>query len=45
MVEMDTYVLFMVFADPDDDDDDDDNNEDTLIFYSIESTLKSTPSK
>ncbi len=31
MVEMDTYVLFMVQADTDDDDDDDDDD-DTLIL-------------
>ena len=38
MAEMATYVLFMVHTDDTNDDDDDDD--DTLIFYSIDETIK-----
>ena len=38
MAEMATYVLFMVHTD--DDTDTDDDNDDTLIFYSIDQSLR-----
>jgi hypothetical protein len=41
MAEMATYVLYTVHTDNDDDDDTDDD--DTLIFYSIDTSLRVPP--